>query len=588
MTRMTIAILSLCVLFSVFSVPLWFDSVFAASPSLGSIVPRGGQRGTEMVLIVQRGTAGRCPGSRCCIRRASASRKLEVVNDNQVKATVKIAPDCRLGEHAMRLRTATGISELRTFWVGALPVVDEKEPNSDFAAPQKIPLNVTVHGVVDSEDVDYFARRSEEGPAAVRRDRRRCGWRTRSSIRTSPSSTASASSWRPPTTRRCWGRTAVASIVVPADGTYVVQVRESAYGGNGACQYRLHVGTFPRPPAVVPAGGKPRRGGRGPLPRRSGGRVQAEDQAARRADREVRRLRPGRGRHLARRRFRSASPSSATSSRSSRTTRTRPRRRPSCRWRSTASSTSRATSIASASPAKKGQTFDVHCYARRLGSPLDPVMTLSYLNGGAHRRQRRRRRAGQLLPLHRSGRTANTSSASRDHLGKGGPTYFYRVEFTPVQADGDGEHSQGGPVLAGTADDRRAARQSLWRRWSTSAGPTSAASWSLGADGLAGGRDAARREHGRQPRRGAGRLRGGAGRAAGRHAGRRSTAKHVDPKQTIDEPVRADGRVGDGRPGTVGLLEARGGPRRRSPSRTRCRSRSASSSRRCRWCRTAR
>ena len=37
---------------------------------------------------------------------------------------VKIAADCRLGEHAFRLRTATGLSELRTFWVGALPVVD--------------------------------------------------------------------------------------------------------------------------------------------------------------------------------------------------------------------------------------------------------------------------------------------------------------------------------------------------------------------------------------------------------------------------------------------------------------------------------
>ena len=44
-----------------------------------------------------------------------------------------------------------------------------------------------------------------------------------------------------------------ASIVVPADGTYVIQVRESAYAGNGACQYRLHVGTFPRPTAVVKA-----------------------------------------------------------------------------------------------------------------------------------------------------------------------------------------------------------------------------------------------------------------------------------------------------------------------------------------------
>ena len=27
--------------------------------------------------------------------------------------------------------------------------------------------------------------------------------------------------------------------------------------------------------------------------------------------------------------------------------------------------------------AKKGQVFDVHCYARRLGSPLDPVMHIS-------------------------------------------------------------------------------------------------------------------------------------------------------------------------------------------------------------------
>ena len=63
----------------------------------------------------------------------------------------------------MRVRTATGISELRTFWVGALPVVEEKEPNSDFATPQKIPLNVTVHGIVDNEDVDYFVVECKKG-----------------------------------------------------------------------------------------------------------------------------------------------------------------------------------------------------------------------------------------------------------------------------------------------------------------------------------------------------------------------------------------------------------------------------------------
>src|SRR5690606_8228242 len=49
---------------------------------------------------------------------------------------------------------------------------------------------------------------------------------------------------------------AVAAIVVPEDGKYVIEVRESAYGGNGNSHYRLHVGTFPRPTAVYPAGGK--------------------------------------------------------------------------------------------------------------------------------------------------------------------------------------------------------------------------------------------------------------------------------------------------------------------------------------------
>ena len=47
-----------------------------------------------------------------------------------------------------------------------------------------------------------------------------------------------------------------ASVVAPEDGTYLVQVRESAYAGTDACLYRLHVGNFPRPTATVPAGGK--------------------------------------------------------------------------------------------------------------------------------------------------------------------------------------------------------------------------------------------------------------------------------------------------------------------------------------------
>ena len=47
------------------------------------------------------------------------------------------------------------------------------------------------------------------------------------------------------------------SIIAPEDGKYIIQVRESAYSGNGGCLYRLHVGNFPRATAVMPAGGKP-------------------------------------------------------------------------------------------------------------------------------------------------------------------------------------------------------------------------------------------------------------------------------------------------------------------------------------------
>ena len=49
--------------------------------------------------------------------------------------------------------SAGGVTEARTFYVGPYATVMEKEPNSDFQAPQKVAFNSTVQGVVLSEDV---------------------------------------------------------------------------------------------------------------------------------------------------------------------------------------------------------------------------------------------------------------------------------------------------------------------------------------------------------------------------------------------------------------------------------------------------
>ncbi|MCL6501949.1 MAG: PPC domain-containing protein [Pirellulales bacterium] len=227
----------------------------AANPSLGAITPYGGQRGTELEVLFQGGNLGDAQEILLYYPGITVTH-FEVVNDATVKTRLQIAADCRLGIHAMRVRTATGISNLRTFSVGALRSVAEAEPNNEFTAPQPIDMDVTVEGRVDNEDVDYFAVPVQQGERlSVEIEGIRLGntfFDPYVAILNSErfelaSCDDAALTWQD----------ASSSIVAPEAGTYTIQVRESAYGGNGACNYRLHVGRYPRPRAVLPAGGRP-------------------------------------------------------------------------------------------------------------------------------------------------------------------------------------------------------------------------------------------------------------------------------------------------------------------------------------------
>src|SRR5258708_11608896 len=99
----------------------------AASPSLGGLTPRGAQRGTEVEVVL---TGGQLDDAQEILfyEPGIEVAKFEVVNPTTVKVLLKISPECMLGSHRLRIRTATGISELRPFFVGALPEVAEKEP----------------------------------------------------------------------------------------------------------------------------------------------------------------------------------------------------------------------------------------------------------------------------------------------------------------------------------------------------------------------------------------------------------------------------------------------------------------------------
>src|SRR5437867_10145244 len=90
----------------------------ATSPKFNSTTPSGGQRGTELEL--------RCNGTRLDDAQEIVFYgpgidvlKLEPAKANApLKARIRIAKDCPLGEHPLRIRAASGISDLRTFWVG--------------------------------------------------------------------------------------------------------------------------------------------------------------------------------------------------------------------------------------------------------------------------------------------------------------------------------------------------------------------------------------------------------------------------------------------------------------------------------------
>ena len=223
----------------------------ATSPQLTSVLPTGGRRGTELEVTF---SGDRLQDTEEILSYEPGIQVLkpEFASNKVVTAQMKIAPDSALGEHHFRLRTATGLSDLRTFMVG--PSGADKAPNNEPAKAQKIALNSTVTEINTSEDVDCFAVELKKGQRfSVEVEGMRLGrtlfdpWLA--VLDPEGSVLASADdTW-------LGIQDPFLSLIAPRDGSYTVQLREATYGGSDKCHYRLHVGTFPRPAAVFPQGG---------------------------------------------------------------------------------------------------------------------------------------------------------------------------------------------------------------------------------------------------------------------------------------------------------------------------------------------
>ena len=403
------------------------SSADAASPRLTGVRPVGGQRGTELEVHFTGQRLGDAQEILFYQPGTSAS-KIEKVDDNHVKAMIRIDGGSALGLVDLRVRTSTGLSELRTFSVGALKEATEVEPNDEFAKPQKIEFGSVVNGVARVEDVDYYAFEAKKGDRiAAEVEGARLGialFDPYVAIMDSKrfelaSSDDAALIWQD----------AFASVVAPEDGTYLVQVRESAYAGTDACLYRLHVGNFPRPTATVPAGGKfgetvdvrligdvlGEKTVRVALPaeqKREFGIVAADDKGT------------------------APYPNAFRLSPFGNVIEVEPNDDQKSANRFDGSMALNGVIDKPEDvdhflfPAKKGQNFNIRVYARRLRSPLDPVISIAKKGSGALAGNDDAQNSPDSNLKFTAPEDAEYVVSITDHLKKGGPDYFYRVEVT--------------------------------------------------------------------------------------------------------------------------------------------------------------
>jgi len=401
----------------------------AASPVLDQILPRGVTRGSDSTLTLN-GARLADAVDLLCYDGGFTFVKFDAAQPNQLKAVVKVSGDCRLGEHALRVRTRSGISDLRTLFVGALPGLDEVEPNGDFAKPQKVALNVTITGVVENEDVDYYAFEAKKGQRVAAEVE---GMRLADGVFDPYVAILNSARFE---LAACddsalLQQDPVASALIPEDGTYVAMVRECAYGGSDGSVYRLHLGTFPRPLAVLPSGGK---GGdevevtflgdvagevrqKFALPAAAPPRygLFAQDAGGVAPSQNLLRISPF-GNVI------EVEPND-----------TKEQATPAALPNALGGIISRPGDVDFFRvPCKKGQVLDVQVYARRLRSPLDSVLAILDPSGNVLASNDDAIGPDSYLRF-TAPEDKDYLVSMTDHLGKGGPCHVYRVELTPVQ-----------------------------------------------------------------------------------------------------------------------------------------------------------
>jgi hypothetical protein len=227
----------------------------AAGPRLESVEPCGGQRGTSVTLTLK---GDRLDRLREVLFLKPGLRAVKVAPEAAALARVEmeIDPACPLGEHAFLVRGDNGLTDWRTFWVGPYPDRLEAELNDRPESAQRIPLGTTIEGTLSEADQDLYA---VDVPAGARISAEVVGMRLSRRL-IDPHLTLlgpDGATLLEVDDTALLHQDPAFSFAAPKAGRYLIVVRDAAYGGGNDARYRLTVGAHAHPLAAYPAGGQP-------------------------------------------------------------------------------------------------------------------------------------------------------------------------------------------------------------------------------------------------------------------------------------------------------------------------------------------
>ena len=233
------------------------------------VTPRAGQRGTTVEVTIEGAFIKKPqeilfyrPGIRCVELKSLASlpEPRSTIHggfiEDSVQAKLQIDADCPLGLHPFKLRTATELTTLSTFAVTRFPIVNETQED------QPVPMNSAVLGRMDTKqigDVDVYRVTGRKGEhLSVEVD---SVWLTEKFYAgsefdlTARILDAGGKELARNDDSALHLQDPVLSTILPADGEYRVEVKQRIFTSGGNCYYLAHIGSNHRPLAVYPAGG---------------------------------------------------------------------------------------------------------------------------------------------------------------------------------------------------------------------------------------------------------------------------------------------------------------------------------------------